>query len=358
MFFVIDGHEDIAWNWLEFGRHPAEDVRAARERERNTAVEGIMGQRTTGLPQWITGRVGVILATLFVLPQQFTSAYGNPCETYATPEEAHEKAWQQLEMYHSLARANRRVTVIENRQDLEAVVSPWLWPDADSEPKVGFVLLMEGADAIREPSEVADWYERGLRVVGPAWSATRYAGGTGAPGPLTDLGRQLLQEMAGLNMILDLSHIAEEAYFEAVDIYGGRIIASHSNPRHFLPTDRGLSDEMIRRLAGRDGVVGIVPYNRYLKPGWQRGQARTAVPMETVADAIDYVVQLTGNTTHVALGSDFDGGFGKESIPAGIDSIADVLDIAEVLAVRGYGDADIEQVMNGNWLRILRNALA
>lgn len=316
-----------------------------------------MGQRTTGLPQWITGRVGVIFATLFVLPQQFASAYGNPTEVYATASEAHERAWQQLEMYHSLAAADPRISVIESREDLERIVFPWLGRNSGSESTVGFVLLMEGADAIRDPGEVADWYERGLRIVGPAWSATRYAGGTGAPGPLTDLGRRLLQEMAALNMILDLSHIAEEAYFEAVDVYPGRVIASHSNPRHFLPTDRGLSDEMIRQLAGRDGVVGIVPYNRYLRPGWQRGQSRTAVPVETVADAIDYVVQLTGSTAHVALGSDFDGGFGRESIPAGMDSVADLLHIADVLAGRGYGDADIERVMNGNWLRILRNAL-
>jgi len=317
-----------------------------------------MGQRTTGLPQWITGRVGVIFATLFVLPHQFAGAYGRPSQTYTTPDEAHQKALQQVDVYHSLAAANSLVTVIESRQELEAVVSPWLGREDGAELKVGFVLLMEGADAIRQPGEVADWYERGVRIVGPAWSATRYAGGTGAPGPLTDLGRQLLQEMAGLNMILDLSHIAEEAFFEAVESYPGRPIASHSNPRQFLPTDRGLSDEMIRRLARRDGVVGIVPYNRYLKPGWQRGQPRTAVPVGTVADAIDYVVQLTGNTAHVALGSDFDGGFGKESIPAGMDTVADLLDIADVLAVRGYSDAAIEQVMNGNWLRILRSTLA
>ncbi len=355
--FVIDGHEDIAWNWLEFGRHPAEDALEAREQESNTAVQEIMGQRTTGLPQWIMGRVGVIFATLFVLPQQFASAYGRPSQTYATPGEAHQKTMQQVEVYHSLAEANPRITIVESRRELEEIVSPWLWPEGDIESKVGFVLLMEGADAIRQPAEVADWYERGLRIVGPAWSATRYAGGTGGPGPLTDLGRQLLQEMAALNMILDLSHIAEEAFFESVDTYPGSIIASHSNPRRFLPTDRGLSDEMIRRLANRDGVVGIVPYNRYLRPGWQRGQARTAVPIETVADAIDHVTQLTGDTSHVALGSDFDGGFGKESIPEGMDTVADLLEIAELLAGRGYGDADVERVMNGNWLRILRSAL-
>lgn len=317
-----------------------------------------MGQRTTGLPQWIAGRVGVIFATLFVLPQHSAGAYGRPSQTYATPEEAYAKAQQQMDAYHALAAANPLVTIVESKQELEAVVSPWLRPEGDAEASVGFVLLMEGADAIRQPGELAAWYDRGLRIVGPAWSATRYAGGTGAPGPLTDLGRQLLQEMAALDMILDLSHIAEEAFFEAVDLYPGSTIASHSNPRRFLPTDRGLSDEMIRHLAARDGVVGIVPYNRYLQPGWQRGQARTAVPLETVADAIDYVVQLTGNTTHVALGSDFDGGFGQESIPAGMETVADLLDIAGVLSGRGYGDADIERVMNGNWLRILRAALA
>src|SRR5690606_8922892 len=104
---------------------------------------------------------------------------------------------------------------------------------------------MEGADTILEPKQVEEWYERGVRAVGLAWMATRYSAGTGAPGKLSSLGRALLEVMASFNMILDLSHMAEDAYLEAVDHYPGVLIASHSNPRKFVNTDRHLSDAMI-----------------------------------------------------------------------------------------------------------------
>jgi membrane dipeptidase len=139
--------------------------------------------------------------------------------------------------------------------------------------------------------------------------------------------------------------------------YPGTVIASHSNPHPFLPTDRGLDDEQIKELAKRDGVMGIMPYNRYLSPSWSRGLPRGLVKLEVVAQAIDYVVQLTGSSQHVGIGSDFDGGFGLESIPEGMDSIADLGEIAVMLDKFGYSPEDIHAIMYGNWLRILQNAL-
>ena len=156
-------------------------------------------------------------------------------------------------------------------------------------------------------------------------------------------------------MILDLSHCAEEAYLEAVDTYGGVIIASHSNPRRFLPTDRGLSDEMILKLVRRDGVIGIVPYNAFLNPNWKAGTPRLSV--DNVVEAIDYIVQLAGNALYVAIGTDFDGGFGSESIPEGMDTIADILKISSALDRKGYTKEAIYAIMHQNWLRILRRGL-
>lgn len=351
---IVDAHEDIAWNWLEFGRDPARSALEVRAEEAGTAVQQGVGGRTTGLPQWIEGRIAVIFATLFVMPERHS--YGSwMTQTYTDAGEAHRKAGQQLDRYRELAARETQVQIVETREDLDEVLATWEAPAAS--PCVGLVLLMEGADPIQEPAEVRQWYDRGLRIVGPAWVQTRYAGGTGEPGPLAEAGRDLLAAMSGLGMILDLSHMAEEAYLEAVDIYQGAVIASHSNPRAFLPTDRGLSDEMIRRLAARDGVVGIMPYNRYLKPGWDVGQGREGVPISTVVEAIDWVVQLTGSVGHAGIGSDFDGGFGVEAIPAGMDTIADLPMIAEALGNRGYSDEDIALIMGGNWLRILRSRL-
>ena len=159
-------------------------------------------------------------------------------------------------------------------------------------------------------------------------------------------------------MILDLSHMAPIAYMEAVELYTGPVIASHSNPHAFLPTDRGLSDEMIQKLVARDGVMGVVLWNHYLKPGWTDGDPRREVNLETVAQVIDHVSQLAGDARHVAIGSDFDGGFGLDAIPDGMDSVADLVKLVEILLQRGYSREDIEGIMCGNWLRILHRSLA
>jgi len=219
-------------------------------------------------------------------------------------------------------------------------------------------VLMENADPIIEPKQFEEWYERGVRVVGPAWTGTRYCGGTSQPGGLTKLGYELLEVLQSFNAILDLSHMAEQAYLEAVDSYQGIVIASHSNPRKFRNTDRHLSDEMILRLAERDGVMGIVPYNRFLSDTWSAGDRKSDVPFSVVLDAMDHVCQVTGSAQHVGIGSDFDGGFGYASIPEGMDTVSSLITIGDGLRERGYSESDIEAILSGNFLRKLKQALA
>ncbi|MGF1506646.1 MAG: dipeptidase [Anaerolineae bacterium] len=209
---------------------------------------------------------------------------------------------------------------------------------------------------MREPEDLERWAELGLRSVGPSWAATRYAGGTyGGSHGLTAEGHALLEIMAGYNLILDLSHLSHQAFYEALDTFEGRIIASHTNPHRFLPGERGFSDEMIAMVAERNGVIGTVFYNRFLKPGWRRGEAR--VPVDLVVDVIDHICQVTGSAAHVGLGTDFDGDFGVEHAPAEIDTVADVHRLAGPLRERGFSADDIAAVMGGNWLRVLREAL-
>jgi len=167
----------------------------------------------------------------------------------------------------------------------------------------------------------------------------------------------LLAVMADLDLVLDGSHLAEASFFEAMDRFGGRIVATHANPRARVPGSRQLSDEMIRRLVERDGVIGIVPYNPFLQPGWTRGDARDVVTVADVAAAVDHVCQVVGDAAHVGLGSDFDGVFGAESTPAGLDTVADLARIGPALGELGYGEADVAAVLGGNWLRVLRAAL-
>lgn len=241
---IIDGHQDIAWNALEFGRDPMKSAFQVREEEAGTAIPKVIGERLTGFPEYRKGRIGIIFATIFVMPREH-SYNGWSKVTYSNSTQASAQAWQQITYYQKLSEQKNGPKVISRLTDLEDCISRFRYEANTDKLNTNLILLMEGADPIQSPDEISSWYEAGLRIIGPAWKATRYTGGTGRPGSLTDLGKELLKAMAPLNMILDLSHMAEAAYYEAVELYSGPIIASHSNPRKFLPTDRGISDEMI-----------------------------------------------------------------------------------------------------------------
>jgi membrane dipeptidase len=222
---------------------------------------------------------------------------------------------------------------------------------------VGIVPLMEGADPIREPAEAEMWYERGLRIIGPAWDDTRYAaGGWGAGGKLTKEGRQLLETMAGFGFILDMTHMSEEASLESLDHYEGPVIATHSNARVLVPTNRQLSDTQIRLIAEREGVIGIVLANGFLKGDHPRGGPKAAVTLEHVVAHVDHICQVIGDAAHVGIGSDFDGGFGVESVPAEIENVSDLLLIGKALQEKGYSKEDVSGIMGQNWLMMLRRA--
>jgi membrane dipeptidase len=304
-----------------------------------------------GLPEWLSGGITLVCGTIFVSPAR----RGSPeSHTYATAEEAYALGQAQLDFYHRLTDECDQIALIGTRADLDSVLTSW-----ESEiPQVGIVPLMEGADPIREPAEAEQWFERGVRLVGLSWqTGSRYAGGNALPGPLTDAGRELLAVMADLGLILDVSHLAEEPLFEVIDRFEGRMVASHTNPRARVPGPRQLSDGMIRRLAERDGVIGIVPFNRFLRPDWAKGDPKNVVTVADVAAAVDHVCQVVGDAAHVGLGSDFDGGFGAESAPAEIDTVADLARFGPALAELGYGEEDIAAVLGGNWLRVLQAAL-
>ncbi len=353
---IVDAHEDIAWDILSLGRDYTRSALWNRQRESGAPFLPISGHALLGKPEWLLGHIGVIFSTLFVSPaRRRNGEWDTQC--YHDVWEAYRLANMQLDVYHRLAEEHQQFCLIGTKSDLQEVVMSWADDRSLEQRRIGLVPLMEGADPITEPEQAEEWFLRGVRIVGLAWESTRYAGGTHEPGPLTVEGMRLLEVMASLKMILDLSHLAEEAYNQAVDRYAGVLIASHSNPRRFCPTSRGLSDRMIARLAERDGVVGIVLYNAFLKPGWRRGDRKADVTLTEVVDAIDHVCQVTGSARHVGLGSDFDGGFGVEHVPAEIDTVADLTKLQEPLAERGFSSEHIAAILSGNWLRILGQAL-
>jgi membrane dipeptidase len=353
---VVDAHEDIAWNIRTFGRDYTRSALWLRQQEAGTAIPGLNGNALLGRSEWLLGRVGVVFATLFEAPMRRCLG-GWDTQCYEDQPQACEMARAQLDVYERLADETDLFRLLLTRGDLDEIVASWGDDMPFGDRRIGLLMLMEGADPILEPQQVEEWYASGVRAVGPAWNGTHYAGGTHEPGPFTAEGLELLDVMGNLGMILDLSHLAEEAFYQAVDRYEGVVMASHSNPRRFCPTDRGLSDEMIARLIERDGVVGIVPYNAFLKPGWRQGDRKDEVTLADVADAVDHVCQIAGSAQHVGIGSDFDGGFGVEHTPQGVDTVADLLTLRDPLAARGYTAAQIDDILGGNWLRLLGHSL-
>jgi membrane dipeptidase len=347
---IIDAHEDLAFNALVDGRDYLQSAYVTRSRETGEAAPDDLGICMLGLPEWLQAQVAIIFATLTTIPR----ALARPGElSYRNSEASHQQALAQLAIYRRWVATSPEVRLITQRAHLDETLTMW---EGGGPAPVGLVLLMENADSIRRPDEVGFWHEQGLRIVGPAWHSNRFTGSAVDGGPLTADGRELLSAMGRLGMALDLSHMSEEACLEALASYPGPIIASHANPQRLVPMPRLLSDRIIAEVAERDGVIGVMPVNWALVPNW-RQRAREDINVDLVAEAIDMVCQIAGNTRHVGLGTDFDGGQGAECAPSGIETVGDLPLIVPALERRGYQLSDIAAILHGNWLRILRQVL-
>lgn len=220
---------------------------------------------------------------------------------------------------------------------------------------IPFILLIEGADVFRSPEDVGEWYARGLRMVGLAWRKNRMAGGTGHPGPISSEGLAIVRAMNELGIIHDISHLAEQAFWDLMEHGAGPVCASHSNCRAIVPGDRQISDEMIRAIVSRGGVIGINFYDEFLIPPGEYKKRKCA--MSDVIAHAKHLCDVIGDAQHVALGTDMDGGVGRDDIPRELTTSADLPRIAEHLSAAGFGDADVRAIMGENWMRFFRGAL-
>jgi len=357
---IIDSHLDLAWNALGWDR----DLTLPLE-ELNTAESGMTdsdarGRATTCWPEVRKAGVAVCLATLLARVKPDIPAgerqqrrgidYGHVAAAYGA-------AQGQL-AYYRLLESQGEVTFLRTADDLRRHWTGWEQQPEGKLP-VGIILAMEGADPIVSPEQLDEWWQAGLRSLSLAhYGPSRYAVGTGAEGSLTEEGRRLLAEMQRVGMILDVTHLSEPGFTEALDRFEGPLMASHNNCRALVPGDRQFSDEQIRRLIQRDTVIGVAFDAWMLYPNWRKGQTpHDAVRIDAVCDHVDHICQLAGNCRHVALGSDLDGGYGTEQTPAGLDSITDLQKLGEILAGRGYADEEIDAVFHGNWLRFFERWL-
>jgi membrane dipeptidase len=356
---IVDAHEDLAYNILSFGRDYTQSAADTRAREADTEVPTHNGDTLLGWPDFQRGQVAVVFSTLFVTPvRRKLGAWET--QIYEDANQAHNLYNAQLDVYHRLTDEHPdKFRLIQTRRDLETVLTIWASADDENHP-VGLVVLMEGAEGVRSPAELEEWWARGVRLIGPAWAGTRFCGGTREPGPLTPEGYALLEELASLGFTLDISHMDEQAVLQALEIYPGPIVASHANAKSLLKgtdSNRFLSDRVIQGLLERDGIIGVVPLNPFLRAGWKIGERREEVTLHHLVAQIDFICQMAGDARHAGLGSDFDGGFGLQSVPTGIDSIADLQKLAPLLEEKGYTLQEIAAILGENWLAHLRRTL-
>lgn len=350
--YIVDAHEDLAWNIATFGRDYSSSASKIRAHELGGIAQTQSGDTLLGWEDYQRGEVCLVFSTLFASPdRRKLGDWDTQC--YRTTQEAASLYRNQLKIYRQLCGQNpEKFRLVETLADLSAVFNNCK-NRGDASYPVGLVVLMEGGEAIGQPDELDEWWKEGVRIIGPAWAGTRFCGGTGEPGGLTTEGYTLLDSMAERGFALDISHMDEQAALQALDHFAGMVIASHANVKSLLEgisTNRHLTDQVIRNLIERDGVIGIVPVNPFLKVGWKTGDRRDEVSLDHVATHIDYICQLAGNTKHVGLGTDFDGGFGVQSTPYEIDTIADLQKLIPLLSSKGYKDENIQAVMGGNWL--------
>jgi membrane dipeptidase len=352
---IFDAHLDLAWNALDWNRDLQLPVADIRRSERDMPGKG-RGCNTVSFHELRRGGVGIFIATL--LARLLRPNLMPAIQRYTAMEAAYAAAHGQLAYYRALEQQGF-LRWIKDRPTLDAHVAAWKKTDTSREP-LGFILSMEGADPVLSPEQVLQWWRAGLRIIGPAhYGVSPYAHGTGTEGGLFEKGPALLREMERVGMILDVTHLSDQCFDEALDVYGGPVLASHHNCRALVPDQRQLTDEQIKRLIGRGAVIGTALDCWMLYPGWVRGQTtpeEAGVKLETMVDHIDRVCQLAGNARHAAIGTDLDGGFGREQSPLDLDTIADLQRLPELLRRRGYKEEAVEGILYGNWVRFFREA--
>lgn len=350
---IFDAHLDLSMNALEWNRDLTRSIEELRARERGQTDKPDRGNNTVSLGEMRRGRVGICVATLiarYVKP-------GNPLPGNHSPEIAWAQTQGQLAWYRAMEEAGQ-MRQIRDRAGLKKHVQLWEHPPTDA--PIGYILSLEGADSIITPGHLGRAYEQGLRAIGPAhYGPGTYAQGTHASGGIGLRGRELLAEMDRLGMILDATHLCDESFWEALDHFHGPVWASHNNCRALVSDTRQFTDEQIKALIARGAVIGGALDAWMMVPNWIRGKTTPAdagVTLRHLVDHIDHVCQLAGSARHSGIGTDLDGGFGREQCPTDLETIADLTRVPDLLSERGYSPADIAQIMHGNWIRFLEHA--
>jgi membrane dipeptidase len=379
---IFDAHLDLAMNAMEWNRdlmRPIEDIRL---REKGMTDKPDRGRGTVSLPEMRRGGVGLCVATQIA---RIEHADYSPVYGWRSQEQAWAMTQGQLAWYQAMEEAGEMVQIrdaagLEKHLKLWASVLPQsssfsvpvdsiLREDEDEDENeedaskklpIGYILSLEGADSIITPRHLERAWQYGLRAIGPAhYGPGAYANGTDATGGFNARGRELLKEMNRLGFILDATHLCDDCFWEALDLFTGPVWASHSNCRALVPHNRQFSDEQIKALIGRGAVIGAPLDAWMMVPGWVRGKTtpeHAGLKLEKMIEHIDHVCQIAGNARHSGIGSDLDGAFGREQTPMDLETIADLARVPEILKARGWLEADVAGIASGNFVRLLKEA--
>lgn len=356
---IFDAHLDISMNAMEFNR----DQRCSLEEIRRSELlvsDGLphRARNTVCFPELRRGRVGIIVATQIArFSQKFHKLPG-----WRSPEQAWAHTQGQLAYYRAME-ALGEMRQIRTKAELNQHAT--LWKNASesdsSHLPIGYLLSLEGADSILSWKHLEQSRQDGLIALGPVhYGPGVYGHGTDDSGPLTQKGRELLREMEQLGLILDVTHLCDESFADALERFHGPVWASHHNCRSLSNWNRQLTDAQIRQLIERGAVIGMAFDAIMMVHGWHHLQSRPSdfnLRIEKICEHIDHICQIAGNAQHVGIGTDLDGGFGTEQTPMDLNSIADITQLEGLLESRGYSAADIEGILCGNFLAFLNRSL-
>jgi membrane dipeptidase len=355
---IFDCHLDIAMNAMEYNRDQRWTQEKIRRSEIGATDLAFRTRNTVCFPELRRGRFGIIVATQIA---RYSPRFHN-LPGWRSPEQAWAHTQGQLTYYRTMEECGELVQ-LRTWPEVEAHAARWRAASDEEAARlpIGYLLSLEGADSILSWRHLEKSRADGLIALGPVhYGPGLYGHGTDDEGPLTPRGRELMTGMDRLGLILDVTHLCDESFWDALDRFRGPVWASHHNCRALSNWSRQLSDDQIKALVARGAVIGVAFDACMMVHGWAPRRSRPqdfGLKIEKICEHIDHVCQLAGNARHIGLGTDLDGGFGAEQTPEDLDSIADLVTLAPLLEGRGYSAADIDGIMQGNFLRFLRENL-
>jgi membrane dipeptidase len=356
---LFDAHLDLSLNAIEWNRDLTQPLVEIRRREAHLRDKPGRGHGTVCLPEMRKAGIAICVATQLARLEHdaFSPVFGWRSQAQAWAMTQAQRAW-----YRAMEEAGEMVALCDGAS-LDAHLATW---SAAAEIEraqlpIGYVRSLEGADSIISLSHLERAHADGLRAIGPAhYGPGVYAQGTNTEGPFPERGIELLRMADELGLLLDVTHLSDACFWQAVELYKGQMWASHHNARALVPHQRQLADDMFRALVARDSVVGVALDAWMIVPGWERGKTTPQSAnlwISKLVEHIDHFCQIAGNARHVGIGSDLDGAFGNEQTPQDVDSIADLQRVPALLRGRGYSSSEVTAIMSGNFLRVLRAAM-